>query len=109
VVTNLLTRMTMHPLHRGCGQPGPDFPFCEMERREAPGVCETPYDEPLREVRPRAVETDCESVPRGARVMHRWGCEAHRANAAPPGAPPPASESEGLEVFAPPRHDRGEA
>ena len=60
-----------------------------MERREAPGVCETPYDEPLREVRPRAAtRAECESVSRGARVVHRWGCEAHRADAAPPGAPP---------------------
>ncbi len=46
----------------------------EMERREAPGVCETPLDEPLREARPRAVtRTDCESVSRGARVTTSMG------------------------------------
>jgi len=46
IIAILSPRMRGHPLHRGCGQPGPDFPFCEMERREAPGVCETPCDEP---------------------------------------------------------------
>lgn len=80
-----------------------------MERREAPGVCETPRDEPLREVRPRALTRRVASPSREARASRpRWGCEARRADAAPPGAPrnrhPDVS---GGPASLGPRHERG--
>ncbi|MDZ4284880.1 MAG: hypothetical protein U1A28_03585, partial [Patescibacteria group bacterium] len=41
-------------------------------QESAKRVCETPHDEPWREVRPRAAtRTECESVSRGARVTLR--------------------------------------
>lgn len=83
-------RARNYPLQRRRGLPcAVSVP--RMESREAPGCLRgTHDDEPLRGVRPRAAtRTDCESVSRGARVMQRQDCEAHRADAAPPGAPPP--------------------
>ena len=60
----------------------------EMERREAPGVCEAPLTS-LAIGRPCApIRMGLRIPPRGARVPHRRVCEAHRQDAAPPGAPP---------------------
>src|SRR6478752_3534907 len=78
---------------RGRGPPCPVFISSreEMERREAPGCLRGTHRRTFaRGSSASRVETDCESVLRGARVLHRWGCEAHRADAAPPGAPPAA-------------------
>jgi hypothetical protein len=72
-----------------------------MERREAPGVCETPWGIPCDRDTQRAanapalrgpsrpvVRTGLRVPSRGARVPQRQACEACRPDAAPPGAPP---------------------
>jgi hypothetical protein len=79
-----------------------------MERREAPGVGETPHDEPLREVRPRAVTKRVANPSREARAFCNGEvCEAFRPNAAPPGAPPGRRPNAGGGwCSTPPRHER---
>jgi hypothetical protein len=59
-----------------------------MERRETPGVCETPLANPCDRVhRAPKRKQDCESCS-GARAPHgKQDCESCHPGAAPPGAP----------------------
>lgn len=59
----------------------------EMERREAPGVCETLKTEPAR-LRRHAPSGGFATPVREARAPYRQVCETGRPGAAPPGAPP---------------------
>src|ERR1044072_4312540 len=80
-----------------------------MERREAPGVCETPCTPLAIGACPRALRMGLRGPPRGARALRWRVCEARRPEAAPPGAPPRGSLAESrTSLFAAAPHECAE-